>query len=98
MLPAASRVAVLARVDDPFTNIFLAQIEAGARIAGVSIRPVMIYPTQKFDAAFEDMKTNQTDAIIIQGAAYCTKMLPIWLSKIDFLRSPRTDSCLRWEA
>ena len=66
VLPSARRVAVLANATDPFTKPYLAEIEAAARTAGVEVAPIMLRPGDKFDAAFEDMRRTQADAVIVQ--------------------------------
>jgi putative ABC transport system substrate-binding protein len=66
VLPSARRVAVLANTTDPFTKPFLAQIELTARTVSIEIQPIMLRPGEEFDAAFEDMRSKQVDAVFIQ--------------------------------
>jgi putative tryptophan/tyrosine transport system substrate-binding protein len=66
VLPSARRVAVLANATDPFTKPFLAHIELAARTLAIEIAPIMLRPGEEFDAAFEDMRREQVDAVFIQ--------------------------------
>ena len=66
VIPSARRVAVLAAATDPFTTPFLAQLELAARALGIEMQPIMLRPGEEFDAAFEDMRRKQVDAVIIQ--------------------------------
>jgi putative tryptophan/tyrosine transport system substrate-binding protein len=66
VMPSAHRVVVLANATDPFTKPYLAQIKLAARAPGIEIQPIMRRPGEEFDAAFDDMRRTQTDAVIIQ--------------------------------
>ena len=66
VLQSAQRVAVLANATDPFTKPFLAQIEVSARTVSIDIHVIMLRPGEDLDAAFEDMRSKQVDAVLIQ--------------------------------
>ena len=66
MLPATRRVAVLANGADPFTKLFLAQIEAGGRMLGLAIHPFTIRGVEEMAAALDVAVRDRADALIIQ--------------------------------
>jgi putative ABC transport system substrate-binding protein len=66
VLPSARRVAVLANASDPFTRLFLSYIETGGRIVGAEVYPLMLRLGEAADAAFDDMRIKQVEAVIIQ--------------------------------
>ena len=63
-LPSAHLVAVLANATDPFTKPFLAQIERAARTIGVQIKPIMVHPSDEFEAVFTQMSSERIDCVI----------------------------------
>ena len=65
-LPAARRVAILANVADPFTKSFLREIDKAAGSLGIATQPLMSRPGDEFAGAFEEMRKNAADAVIIQ--------------------------------
>ena len=65
-LPSARRVGVLANAEDPFSKPYLASLERGARVAGLEFHPILIRPTDEPNAAFEEMRSKQIDAVMIQ--------------------------------
>ena len=65
-LPKARRVAVLANALDPFTKVFVAQIELAGRTLGISIQPILVREVKEYDAAFAAMTRQQADAVIVQ--------------------------------
>jgi ABC-type uncharacterized transport system substrate-binding protein len=67
-LPSVARVAVLANAVDPFTKLFVRQIDIGGRALGISIQPFMTHGVEDFAAAFSGMQKVQCDAAIIQGS------------------------------
>jgi putative tryptophan/tyrosine transport system substrate-binding protein len=69
-LPAARRLAILAHATDPFTAPFVAQIERAARSQDIAAEPVMLRPSEPFEAAFEIMRRRQSDAVIVQGSMH----------------------------
>ncbi|MFZ2652297.1 MAG: ABC transporter substrate-binding protein, partial [Burkholderiaceae bacterium] len=66
MLPGTRRVAILANSTDPFTKVFVAQIELGGRALGISIQPIMVRGVDEYDAAFAAMVKEGADAVIVQ--------------------------------
>ena len=66
VLPSAKRVAVLANATDPFTKLFLEQIQTAGRSMALEISPIMIRAGGDLDAAFADMTKRRTDAVIVQ--------------------------------
>jgi putative ABC transport system substrate-binding protein len=66
MVPSAHRVAVLANAPDPFSKLFVKQIQFAGEAAGMTIDPIMIHSAEELDAAFPSMERSRPDAIIVQ--------------------------------
>jgi len=66
MLPAASRVAVLANPTDPFAKPFLQQIEIAAKVLGIEIQTIMVLGPEQLGASFSQIDKNKTAAVIVQ--------------------------------
>lgn len=66
MSPSARRVAVLANAADPFTELFLGQIQLAGRTLGITIQTFMVRGEEEFDAAFKEMVRVRVDAVIVQ--------------------------------
>jgi putative ABC transport system substrate-binding protein len=66
MVPSAHRVAVLANAPDPFSKVFVRQIQLAGDASGTAIDPIMIHSTEELDAAFPSMERSRPDAIIVQ--------------------------------
>jgi putative tryptophan/tyrosine transport system substrate-binding protein len=68
MLPFMRRLAVLANVTDPFTRLFLPEVELAGRRIGIEVLPFTVRPDDKFEPVFEDMRARQADAVYVQGS------------------------------
>jgi putative ABC transport system substrate-binding protein len=68
LIPSMRRVAVLANEADPFTTPYLNQLQQGARIVGMEVEVLMGKQSVPQQPAFEEMKTRQVDALIVQGS------------------------------
>jgi putative ABC transport system substrate-binding protein len=66
MLPEVHRVAVLANANDPFTKSFLDQIRRGAQAVRLELRIIMIAQPDELEAAFEKIKNEAADAVVVQ--------------------------------
>jgi putative ABC transport system substrate-binding protein len=66
MVPAARRVAVLANAPDPFSKLFVEQIQFAGEAARMAIEPIMIHSAEELDAAFPSMERSRPDAVIVQ--------------------------------
>ena len=66
MIPSAHRVAVLANAPDPFSNVFVKQIQLAGQATGTAIDPIMIHSADELDAAFPAMERSRPDAVIVQ--------------------------------
>ena len=64
MLPAARRVATLGNLSDPFTNLFVEGVGAGARSVGMEMEPIALRPAEPLEPAFETMASKKVDAVI----------------------------------
>jgi len=66
MMPSAHRVAVLANAPDPFSKVFVKQIQLAGEATGTAIDPIMIHSAEELDAAFPSMERSRPDAVIVQ--------------------------------
>ncbi len=66
MLPAASRVAVLANATDPFTKPFLKQIEIAAKVLGIEIQTIMVAAPEQLAASFSQIDKDRIAVVIVQ--------------------------------
>jgi putative ABC transport system substrate-binding protein len=66
MLPVTGRVAALANAPDPFSKLFVEQVEQAGRTLGISIQTIMVGGVEGFDAAFAAMVKERADAVIVQ--------------------------------
>jgi putative ABC transport system substrate-binding protein len=66
IVPAASRVTVLANLTDPFTKPFLDQILLAGPAVGIAVRPLLLRSADDFDAAFLASNQQRPDALIVQ--------------------------------
>jgi putative tryptophan/tyrosine transport system substrate-binding protein len=68
MLPSLRRVAVLANPADPFTVLFLEQVQLAGRTAAIEIAPVaMARGADEVEAAFAMMTREVAQAVVVQG-------------------------------
>jgi putative tryptophan/tyrosine transport system substrate-binding protein len=73
MVPAVHRIAVLANAPDPWSKIFLGQIQLAGKATGTAIDPIMIHSDEELDAAFPAMERSRPDAIIVQPSLPTTR-------------------------
>jgi putative tryptophan/tyrosine transport system substrate-binding protein len=66
MVPSAHRVTVLANAPDPFSKLFIKQIQLAGEATGTTIDTIMIHNTQELDDSFPSMERSRPDAIIVQ--------------------------------
>ena len=66
MMPSAHRVAVLANAPDPFSKVFVKEIQLAGQATGTAIDPIMIHSAGELDAAFPSMEKSRPDAVIVQ--------------------------------
>jgi putative ABC transport system substrate-binding protein len=66
VLPALSRVAVLAAKTDPFTAPFVQDLETGAARLGLKLHPVLVDGPSSFTDAFTMIHAAGNEAVIIQ--------------------------------
>lgn len=72
-------VAVLASRSDPFTRPYLADAQAAATQAGVTLQPVMVDGPKEFEAAFAAMSAANAQAVMIQPlfASFNAPIVPL---------------------
>jgi len=66
MVPSARRVAVLANAPDPFSKVFVKQIQLAGEATATEIDTIMIHSAEELDAAFVSMEGSRPDAVIVQ--------------------------------
>jgi putative ABC transport system substrate-binding protein len=66
MVPSAHRVTVLANAPDPFSKLFIKQIQLAGEATGTTIDTIMIHSAQELDDSFPSMERSRPDAIIVQ--------------------------------
>ena len=69
MLPSVRRVGALANADDPFSKLFLEQVQLAGAIIKIDIAPVaMVRKSDNIDETFATMKMQGVDAVVVQGS------------------------------
>jgi putative tryptophan/tyrosine transport system substrate-binding protein len=66
IVPAAHRVAILANAPDPYSKLFVEQIQLAGEASRMAIDSIMIQAPEELDAAFPFMERSRTDAVIVQ--------------------------------
>lgn len=66
MKPSAQRVGVLVNATDPFSRIFVEQVERGGLTSGIAVQPIIIKGAEGFEAAIGAMVRERADAVIVQ--------------------------------
>ncbi|CAN0273491.1 unnamed protein product [Phaeothamnion confervicola] len=66
MLPSAQRVGVLVNATDPFSKIFVEQVERGGRALALTVHPVTVDGVEGFETAIATMARERADVIVVQ--------------------------------
>jgi putative ABC transport system substrate-binding protein len=66
MMPSARRAGLLVNATDPFSKIFVEQVERGGRTLGITIQPIIVDGADGFEAAIAAMARERADAVIVQ--------------------------------
>ena len=66
IMPNAKRVGVLANAVDPFTPVYVRQIQLAGASLSLEIAPIMIRDSSEFGAAFRDMVNRRTNVVMVQ--------------------------------
>jgi putative ABC transport system substrate-binding protein len=66
-VPSVRRVAVLAHATDPFTKVFVENLERGARLLRIALSIHMVRGVGDLDAAFAAMAQERAQAVVMQG-------------------------------
>jgi putative ABC transport system substrate-binding protein len=80
MIPSAQRVTVLANAPDPFSKVFVKQIQLAGQATGTTIDPIMIHSSEELDAAFSSMERSRPDAVIVQPSLPTKRVAELALS------------------
>ena len=65
IMPKLNRVAVLHAQDDPNVKFAMASLERAAPDFGVQLSPIGVSSSGDLDAAFDEMKRHQSEALIV---------------------------------
>ena len=65
-MPKAKRVTVLANATDPFTPVYMKQVQLAGKSLSLEISPIMVRDASEFGAAFQDMVKRRTDVVMVQ--------------------------------
>jgi putative ABC transport system substrate-binding protein len=66
LLPSARRVAVLANAPDPYSRVFVEQLEDIGPKLGFLVQTIKMRGGEEYDAAFSAMVSERTDVAILQ--------------------------------
>jgi putative tryptophan/tyrosine transport system substrate-binding protein len=80
MLPGAHQIAALANAPDPWSKVFLKQIEQAGQTTGIAINPIMIHSADELEPAFRAMERQRPDAIIVQPSLPTNRVAELALS------------------
>jgi putative tryptophan/tyrosine transport system substrate-binding protein len=80
MVPSAHRIAALANAPDPFSKLFVKQIQIAGEATGTAIDPIMIHRPEELNAAFAAMDRERPDAIIVQPSLPIDRVAKLTLS------------------
>jgi putative tryptophan/tyrosine transport system substrate-binding protein len=80
MMPSTRRVAVLANAPDPFSKVFLKQIQSAGKATRTAIDTIMIRHAEELDAAFTAMERSRPDAVIVQPSLPTKRVAELALS------------------
>jgi putative ABC transport system substrate-binding protein len=80
MLPSVHRIAALGNVADPFSTLFLAQVQLAGKTSGIEIAPVMmVRGLDEIDATFASMKKEGAGPVVVQGSLATEKLAELAL-------------------
>lgn len=80
MLPGVHQIAALANAPDPWSKVFLKQIEQAGQTTGIAINPIMIHSADELEPAFRAMERQRPDAIIVQPSLPTNRVAELALS------------------
>jgi putative ABC transport system substrate-binding protein len=78
-VPSAARVAVLGNATDPFTKVYVKQIQLAARTLAIEVQPLMVSGDAKLDAGFAAMISERAAAVIVQPSLPFTPAIELAL-------------------
>jgi putative ABC transport system substrate-binding protein len=65
IVPSVRRVAALANAADPFTGLFVEQVQRGGSALRLEIQVLVVKAAEELDAAFAMMTKNAADAVVV---------------------------------
>jgi putative ABC transport system substrate-binding protein len=80
MVPSARRIAAIANAPDPFSKLFVKQIQLAGEATATEIDPIMVHGNEKLDAAFRAMERRRPDALIVQPSLPIDRVAELALS------------------
>jgi putative ABC transport system substrate-binding protein len=66
IVPSVHRIVVLANAPDPFSKVFVKEIQLAGQASGTAIDPIQVHGSEELDAAFQSMQRSRADAVIVQ--------------------------------
>ena len=87
-LPQASRLALLANADDPFTAPFLEQVLSVATALRFDAETFMIRDPTELDAAFAQLRQHAVEAVVVQPSLHRRRAFEFGLANRMAMASP----------
>jgi putative ABC transport system substrate-binding protein len=81
MLPSVHQIAVLANAPDPWSKVYIKQIQQAGEATGIVINPIMIHSAGELEPAFRAMERQRPDAIIVQPSLPTNRVAELALSR-----------------
>jgi putative tryptophan/tyrosine transport system substrate-binding protein len=81
MLPSVHQIAVLANAPDPWSKVYVKQIQQAGEATGIAINPIMIHSAGELEPAFRAMERQRPDAIIVQPSLPTNRVAQLALSR-----------------
>jgi putative ABC transport system substrate-binding protein len=80
IVPSAKQIVVLANALDPFSELFVKQIQRAGETLGSAIDSVMIHNAEELDIAFRAMEKQRPDAVMVQPSLPTKRVAELALS------------------
>jgi putative ABC transport system substrate-binding protein len=81
MLPAAHQITALANAPDPWSKVFVKQVQQAGEATGIAINPIMLHNAEELELAFHRMESQRPDAIIVQPSLPTNRVAELAVSQ-----------------
>jgi putative ABC transport system substrate-binding protein len=81
VLPSAHQITVLADAPDPWSKVFVKQIQQAGEATRIAINPIMIHGDEELEPALQSMEVQRPDAIIVQPSLPTNRVAELALSR-----------------